>query len=75
MTKNADETNKIGPGEKCLVPTDKCFWKEPQDIDTCRVKTCSFRKKQPTMNINAYNNYFEQKKMYWKIGSWNRTRD
>ena len=39
MTKNADGTNKIiGPGEKCLVPTDKCFWKDRQDIKNCAVK-------------------------------------
>ena len=29
MFKNADGTNRIiMAGEKCLVPTDKCFWKD-----------------------------------------------
>ena len=33
MTKNTNGTNKIiGPGEKFLVPTGKCFWKDPEDI-------------------------------------------
>lgn len=28
MTKYDDGTNKhIGPSEKYLIPTDKCFWK------------------------------------------------
>ena len=40
MPKNADGTNEIlGPGEKCLVPTDKCFLKDTQDIKNCGVKT------------------------------------
>ena len=33
MTKNADGTSKfIGPGEKCLVSTENCFWKCPGAI-------------------------------------------
>ena len=28
--KNADGTNKIiNAGEKCLTPTNECFWKDP----------------------------------------------
>ena len=52
MTKNADGTNKIiGPGEKCLFSTGKCFWKDPQDIKNCEVKTQSCSKKEPTVSI------------------------
>ena len=40
MTKNADGANKIMiPDEKCLAPTDKCFWKYPPDIKNCGIKT------------------------------------
>ena len=46
MAKNADGTNKIiGPGEKCLIPTDKCFWKDPRGIKKGKVKTRSCTKK------------------------------
>ena len=42
MTKNADGTNKlIGPGEKSLIPTNKCFWIDPEDIKSSGVKTRS----------------------------------
>ena len=31
--KNADGTNKIiAAGDKCLVATGKCFWKDPSDV-------------------------------------------
>ena len=31
--KNADGTNKIIIiGDKCLVPTDECLWKDPCDV-------------------------------------------
>ena len=71
MTKNANGTNKIiGPAEKCLVPTDKCFWKDPQDIKNCGVKTRSHIMKEPTVSIQAYRNYFEQKEWidHWVLG-------
>ena len=43
MTKNADGSNRIiGPAQKCLVPTDKCFWKDPEDIKSCRLETNSY---------------------------------
>ena len=42
MTKNADGTNKIIlAGEKFLVPTAKCFWKYPRDIECMGAKTRS----------------------------------
>ena len=51
MTKNADGTNKSNAGEKWLVSTGKCFWKDPQDIKNCEVKTQSCSKKEPTVSI------------------------
>ena len=46
MTKNADGTNKIIlAGEKFLVPTAKCFWKYPKDIECMGAKTRSQTKK------------------------------
>ena len=44
MTKNADGTNKlIGPGEKSLIPTNKCFWKDPEDIKALELKHAAKR--------------------------------
>ena len=40
--KNADGTNKlIGPGEKCVIPTDKCSWKNRESMKSSGVKTRS----------------------------------
>ena len=62
MTKNVDGTNKvIGPGEKCFFQTDKCFCKDPQGIKNYGVKTGSRTKKEHTVSIQTYGNYFEQK--------------
>ena len=62
MTKNADGTNKIiGPGEKCLIPTDKCFWKDPRDIKKGEVKTRNCTKKEPIVSIKGYNGYKQQR--------------
>ena len=62
MAKNADGTNKIiGPGEKCLIPTDKCFWKDPRDIKKSKVKTRSCTKKEPIVSIKGYHDYKQQR--------------
>ena len=46
FTKNRDGTNRlIIRSEKCLTPTDKPFWKNPEDI-TSFTKTRS-REKEP----------------------------
>ena len=71
MTKNVDGTNKlIGPGEKCLVPTGKCFWKDPRDIKKCKVKTRSCTRKESTVSIKDYDNYMRQKQWInrWVLG-------
>ena len=58
MTKNADGTNGIiGPGEKFLVPTDECFWKDPRHIKKCKVKTRSCAKKEPIVSIKDWQLY------------------
>ena len=61
----------IGPGEKCLTPTDKCFWKDPQDIRSCGVKTRSRTKKELTVSIQDYINYFDQREWInqWILGT------
>ena len=72
MTKNSDGTNRlIGPGEKCLVPTDKWFRIDPCDIKTDKVKTRSYTKKEPAVSIEAFGNYMKQKQWIsqWIIGS------
>ena len=62
MTKNADGTNKlIGPGEKSLISTDKCFWKEPEDIKSSGVKTRSQTINQPAVSNRDYNHYIKNK--------------
>ena len=72
MTKNADGTNKIiGPGEQCLIPTNNPFWKQPQDIKNCGVKTRSCTKKEAMVSIQSYRNYVEQKERagQWVVGT------
>ena len=72
MTKNADGTNGIiGPGEKFLVPTDECFWKDPRHIKKCKVKTRSCAKKEPIVSIKEYGNYMQQKEWidHWILDS------
>ena len=62
MTKNIDETNRlIGPGEKCLVPTVRPFWKYIENIETSGVKMCTQYKKQPTVSNRAFSIYFRNK--------------
>ena len=50
MTKNAEGTNRlIAPGEKCLVPTARPFWKYIEDILNNGIKTRRQYKNQPTV--------------------------
>ena len=61
MTKNRDGTNKlIIKGEKCLVPTNKRFWKYSEDVPDV-VKTRKQEKKQKKITYKFYNDYFKQK--------------
>ena len=59
LTKNASGTNRlIGPGEKCLVLTDKCFWKDSEHVKSYGVKTRSHTKKQRSASNRDYDHYF-----------------
>ena len=59
--KNADETNKIiNAGEKCSVPTDECFWKDPCDVKNM-VKTRSRAKNKPVVTLKDFNCYLDKK--------------
>ena len=68
MTQNADRTNRlIGPGENCLVPTVRPFWKYVEDIETSGVKTRTQYKRQPTVSNKAFDTYFRNKNIErWK---------
>ena len=71
IAKNANGTNKIiGPGEKYLVPTDKCFWKDPREVRNCRVKARSCTKNNPTVSIKECDTYVCQREWInrWALG-------
>ena len=59
--KNTDGTKKIvKAGEKCSVPTDKCFWKDPCDVKN-GVKTRSREKNEPVVQFKDFNHYLDEK--------------
>ena len=59
--KNVDGTNKIiKTGDKCLAPTDECFWKDPRDIKH-RVKTRSRAKNEPRITLKDFNRCYDEK--------------
>ena len=67
MTKNADGTKKlIDSGEKCVIPTAQCFWKDSQDVRS-GVKIRSQSAKQPTVSTQDYDYYFQNKE---RIRQW-----
>ena len=73
MFKNAGGTNKIiGPNEKCLASTYKCFWKDPRDIKHYRVKTSHCTKNEPTVGKTDYDNYMykRQRINFCILGTW-----
>ena len=58
---NADGTYKlIAEGDRRLVPTNRCFWKDPSDVAT-RVKTRSMTKRERTVSLKTFNNSFKEK--------------
>ena len=58
MTKNVDGTNKlISLGEKCLVPTEKYFWRDLTDIKNRKVKTTGCTKTKLTVSFKDYDMY------------------
>ena len=59
---NADGTNKIiAEVDACLIPTNRCFWKDTSDVAT-HVKTHSMTKKECSVSLKAFNKYFKDKK-------------
>ena len=50
----------ITKGEKCLIPTNKPFWKYFEDVPD-GVKTRKQEKKQNEITSKFYNDYFKQK--------------
>ena len=59
--KNADGTNKvIKADEKCLVPTEECFWKDSCDVKH-GVKTMSRAKNEPKVTLKNFNRYYDKK--------------
>ena len=59
--KNTAGTNKIIiAGEHCVVPTDKYFWKDPNDIKH-GLKTRSRANNKPTFSFQAVDKYLEHK--------------
>ena len=59
--KNADGTNKIiFAGKRYFAPTDKCFWKDPNDVKH-GVKTRLRANNKPTVSFQAVYKYREDK--------------
>lgn len=61
MFKSTDRTNRIiAAGEKCIVPTSQCFWKDPCDIGNRRVKATFRAKNEPTISYKELDDYVSQ---------------
>ena len=59
--KNASGTNNIfKTGDKCLVPTGECFWRDPCDVKH-GVKTSSRAKIEPMVTLKDFNRYYDEK--------------
>ena len=62
FAKNKDGTNRlIKKGGRCLVLTSNPFWKYPEDIGSCGVRTHSQEKNFKKVTRRAYDKYFKQK--------------
>ena len=70
MLKNADGNNKIITGtEKFIIPTNKCMWKCPNDVQN-GVKTRSEAKNELTVDYKEVDKYFAVKYFIhrWAMG-------
>ena len=70
ILKNTDWTNKIiDAGENYLVPTGKCFWKDPSDVKH-KVKTRFQTKNEPTVDYKAFDGYHFKREYIdqWVLG-------
>ena len=62
FTKNADGTNRIiGLHQKCVIPTNRPFWKDPEDIHS-PIKTRNQYANQSLVSIRDYRYYFQKKR-------------
>ena len=50
----------IGQNEKCLIPTNTCFWKDPSEIISF-VRTRFQLKNEPVAHWTTIDNYFKQR--------------
>ena len=58
---NFDGTGKlIHESHKCLVPTDKCFWKDACDVTT-QTKVQSMTKNEGAVVLKIFKKYFKDK--------------
>ena len=59
--KNADGKNKIiKTDDKCLVPTDECFWKDPCEVKH-GVKTKTRVKNESRVTLKSFNRYYDER--------------
>ena len=59
--KNVNEKNKIiKTSDKCVVPMDECFWKDPCEVKH-GVKTRSPGKNEPRVTLKDFNHYYDEK--------------
>ena len=62
FNKNRDGTNKlIRKGEKCLIPTNKPFWRYSEDVPDGIKTRAQEKKKQKNITSKFYFDYFKQK--------------
>ena len=58
---NLDGTRKLmAKNEKCLIPTNKCFWKDTCDTRT-KIKTGAMASSDKTASLKTINNCFKNK--------------
>ena len=58
---NLDGTPKlIAKTEKCLIPTNKCFWKDTCDT-RAKIKTRTMTSSEKAASLKTINNYFKSK--------------
>ena len=58
---NLDGTRKLmAKNEKCLIPTNKCFWKDTCDTRT-KIKTGAMASSDKAASLKTINNCFNNK--------------
>ena len=58
----------IAKKEKCLIPTNKCFWKDTCDTRT-KINTRAMNSSEKAASLKSINNYFKNKwkKQWWHL--------